>query len=203
MATTGDKLRDADGAWGTAGGWVFGYGSLVNARTHGYAEVLPARARGWRRVWRHARDRRVAFLSVHEVPGAEIAGVVARVPAAEWPALDLRERAYDRTPLADVLHQGPAGIEVQIYRARPEATRPPSPDHPILLSYLEVVAEGFLSVWGPGGVRSFFETTDGWDGPVLDDLGAPIYPRHRPVGNEVREMVRAELCRLGVRPRRR
>ncbi|RMH42387.1 MAG: gamma-glutamylcyclotransferase, partial [Alphaproteobacteria bacterium] len=148
----GRKRRATGGPAPRHAGWVFGYGSLVNARTHGYPRVLPARARGWRRIWRHARDRNVAFLSVHEAEGAEIAGVVAAVPADEWPALDQRERAYERTALSEVLHQGPAGIEVQIYRARPELTRPPSPDHPILMSYLEVVAEGFLAVWGEPGV---------------------------------------------------
>ncbi|RMH48171.1 MAG: hypothetical protein D6688_02520 [Alphaproteobacteria bacterium] len=70
------------------------------------------------------------------------------------------------------------------------------------MSYLEVVAEGFLAVWGEPGVGAFFDTTDGWDGPVLDDLEAPIYPRHRPTDERVRAMLRAELARLGVRPRK-
>ncbi len=30
----------------------FGYGSLVNLRTHGYDDPRPATLHGWRRVWR-------------------------------------------------------------------------------------------------------------------------------------------------------
>ena len=36
----------------------FGYGSLVNRATHDYRQAVPARLKGWRRVWRGTDLRR-------------------------------------------------------------------------------------------------------------------------------------------------
>ena len=55
----------------------------------------------------------------------------------------------------------------------------PSMAHPVLLSYLDVVVQGYLHEFGPDGVERFFATTDGWDAPILDDRAHPHYPRHQ------------------------
>ena len=39
--------------------------------------------------------------------------------------------------------------------------------------------QGYLRVHGEEGVGQFFDTTDGWDMPILDDRAAPLYPRHQ------------------------
>ena len=49
--------------------------------------------------------------------------------------------------------------------------------HPILLSYLDVVIQGYLRHFGPDGVARFVATTEGWNAPVLNDRAAPLYPR--------------------------
>jgi len=53
-----------------------------------------------------------------------------------------------------------------------------------LLSYLDVVVQGFVHEFGTAGAKAFFETTDGWDTPVLDDRAAPIYPRAQTLSAE-------------------
>ncbi|KKL71217.1 hypothetical protein LCGC14_2097120 [marine sediment metagenome] len=155
---------------------VFGYGSLVNRETHGHA-AAPARIDGWRRVWRHTALRPVAYLTAVPVPGCTIEGLIAAVPEGDWAALDMRERAYDRVPVTEVAHALHRDIEVQLYTIPPGKHAAPDAAHPILLSYLDVVIQGYLQEFGPEGADRFFETTDGWDAPILDDRAAPFYSR--------------------------
>ncbi|NNK77392.1 MAG: gamma-glutamylcyclotransferase [Litoreibacter sp.] len=175
--------------------FFFGYGSLVNTRTHDYGTPTPARLSGWRRVWRHTHLREVAFLSARPDPDSQIDGLIAHVPGADWEALDLRERAYNRTPLdhAKVDHALDRPLDVQIYQTDQAHDAPPSVRHPILLSYIDVVVQGYLSVFGEAGVTSFFETTDGWAAPILDDRATPRYTRHQKLSSFERELVDQHL----------
>ena len=157
----------------------FGYGSLVNRATHDYPVAQPARLSGWRRVWRHTATRTVAFLTVVQDDRTEIDGVIASVSGADWAELDERERHYDRVALSGDEIREATTLDLQIYQAKPAKSAPPSVRHPILLSYLDVVVQGYLDVFGTTGVEAFFETTDGWDGPVLNDRPAPRYGRHQ------------------------
>lgn len=179
--------------------YVFGYGSLVNARTHGYAEVHAATITGWRRKWCHAEGRRWAFLAAVPVEGAVLHGVIARVAEAEWMALDQREFSYERVETARVEHPLPHAVRVQHYWVPEGKHRPPDRNEPVLLSYLDTCVEGFLAVFGDVGPARFFDTTDGWDAPVLDDRAAPIYSRHTAPGPEVEAITDAALDRLGAR----
>ncbi len=175
----------------------FGYGSLVNRATHAYPGAQPASLAGWRRVWVHVAVRPVAFLSVEPAPGVTIAGLVADVPGADWAALDAREFAYARHPV--MAATGAGAVPAQVY-AVPQG-QPPSQRHPILLSYLDAVVQGFLREYGPAGAEAFFATTQGWDAPVLDDRATPRYPRAQALTPADRATVDAALTALGVRPR--
>ncbi|MBM9593522.1 gamma-glutamylcyclotransferase family protein [Roseitranquillus sediminis] len=157
--------------------FFFGYGSLVNRATHTFAGAAPARAQGWRRVWRRTPLRPAAFLTVLPDPETEIDGLIAAVPGADWVALDAREAAYDRVPFASLTHSLGGVLETAIYAIPPGAHEAPGPQSPILLSYLDVVLQGYLREFGVAGVARFVTTTDGWDAPVLDDRGTPRYPR--------------------------
>ncbi|MEL6889567.1 MAG: gamma-glutamylcyclotransferase family protein, partial [Pseudomonadota bacterium] len=136
----------------------FGYGSLVNRATHDYPAARPAQLHGWRRTWVRTDLRDVVFLSVRPDPDTSIDGLVAQVPGADWAALDLRETGYDRVPADGQLsvETGP----VAVYQV-PEARQCQDGSHAILLSYLDVVIQGFLREFGPAGVEAFFATTDG------------------------------------------
>ena len=179
--------------------YFFGYGSLVNRATHGYADPQPATLTGWRRVWRHTDLRAVAYLTVVPDPGCEIDGLIAAVPGDDWQALDAREEAYDRIAAAhQVRHALPHAPQIALYTIPEGKHGRPTDRHPVLLSYLDVVVQGYLREFGPTGARRFFDTTDGWDAPVLNDRAAPIYPRHCRLGTEERAFVDGALATLSV-----
>ncbi len=178
--------------------FFFGYGSLVNRDTHAYSEAYPARLAGWRRTWRHTPQRALAFLTAEPADGVEIDGLIARVPGDDWRALDEREAGYARHRIAGGLqHSAPRAVAAQIY-AVPAPDAVPAP-RPILLSYLDVVVQGFLREFGTEGAADFFATTAGWEAPVLDDRAAPRYPRHRVLTRAESAFVDDRLEALGAR----
>lgn len=179
--------------------FFFGYGSLVNTATHIYDRHHRARLSGWRRVWRHTPFRDMAFLTAEPCEGVAIDGLIAAVPGADWAALDLRETGYDRMPLTVGLsHEAADAGEIAVYHIPVDKHGPADGVRPILLSYLDVVVEGYLQVFGAEGGRHFFDTTAGWDGPILNDRAAPRYPRAQLLTEAETAVVDAELGKLGV-----
>ncbi|MBR9650638.1 gamma-glutamylcyclotransferase family protein [Thalassovita aquimarina] len=180
--------------------FFFGYGSLVNRKTHSYGEAHRACATGWRRVWRHTALRPVAFLTAIPDPGARIEGLIAGVPNGDWRALDAREHAYDRVDLRDLDdHPLPFAPKAAIYSIPEGKHGAPSMAHPILLSYLDVVVQGYYQEFGEDGVDRFFATTDGWDAPILDDRAAPQYPRHQALSSAEIRLVDRKLDDIEAR----
>lgn len=173
----------------------FGYGSLVNLNTHDYPNVEQATLKGWRRVWKHHLDTPVAFLSV-EPHDTTLHGITAAVPNADWAALDKREHAYLRRDVSDQFTS-----QTAVYEGNPECIAPAGCDHPILLSYLDVVIGGYATLMGDTGPAHFFETTSDW-ASVLDDRDDPQYPRAQPLTDPIRETVDSALKQLGITPRR-
>lgn len=169
--------------------YFFGYGSLVNRRTHDHDDAHPARIRGWRRAWRHTALRPVAFLTVVPDPDAESLGLMAGVPGADWAALDRREAAYDRVLAEDVDHALPHLPEVSLYHIPDGKHGVPGRAHPVLLSYIDVVVQGFLNEFGEDGVAHFFRTTSGWDAPIARDRHDPRYARHQTLSRKERALV--------------
>ncbi|KPN64290.1 Cation transport regulator ChaC [Aliiroseovarius crassostreae] len=184
--------------------FFFGYGSLVNRRTHSYENVQPARLSGWRRAWRASPLRAVCYLTVVPDEGGEIDGLIASVPGADWAALDLRERAYVRVPLNGQTGNGQSGngqsgnsrvahqageVDLAVYAIELGAHFDPTRDNPVLLSYLDVVVQGYLDVFGRAGVDHFFQTTDGWHAPIRNDRADPIYPRAQVTSAEEKDLV--------------
>jgi hypothetical protein len=181
------------------GVYFFGYGSLVNPETHDFAPVHRARAEGWRRAWVARPERAVCYLSA--VPDAHsfIDGLIAPVPAGGWEKLDEREAAYARLDGTDHVSHDSAAERIALYAVAPEHHAAPGPDNPILLSYLDTVIAGYLAVYGPQGAAHFFETTSGWQAPVLDDRAAPRYQRAVAPVPEVIERVDEALASFGSR----
>ena len=179
--------------------YFFGYGSLVNRWTHDFADARPARLTGWRRAWCHTELRPIAFLTAVPEVGAEIEGLIARVPGADWAALDEREYAYDRIGAsAAVTHDLPEAPEIAVYAVPAHRQREGDTAHPILLSYLDVVVQGYLREFGEAGVARFFETTSGWEAPVLNDRAAPRYPRSQTLEPAQVALVDRHLAALGA-----
>lgn len=155
----------------------FGYGSLVNTQTHSYPAVQDAKLDGWRRVWRHTSRRPVAYLTVQPAEGSQIDGIIAAVPDADWAALDAREHAYLRNSVTQRISAANMPTETAVYAIPDGHHTDPTTLHPILLSYIDVVVQGYLQRFGDPGVARFFETTDGWDAPIINDRAAPRYSR--------------------------
>jgi hypothetical protein len=180
--------------------FFFGYGSLVNRDTHAYTPAFRARLKGWRRTWRHTEGRAVPFLTGVRCAASEIDGLVALVPGADWAALDLREEGYDRhavTP-AHLTVDSEHPVAAQIYAVADHRAVTRTNHAAILMSYLDVVVQGYLREFGDEGARAFFTTTDGWDTPVRDDRTHPAYPRHKQLTPAERSFVDDRLKDLGV-----
>ncbi|WP_306418084.1 gamma-glutamylcyclotransferase family protein [Albidovulum aquaemixtae] len=179
----------------------FGYGSLVNRATHDYAPGEPALLRGWRRTWRHTRLRPWPYLSA-EPAESEIEGLVAAVPGDDWALLDQREAAYRRHTLAhEHITSSPGWADrVEIY-AVDEVNAAKAAVHPILLSYLDTVVQGFLREFGEAGVARFFATTTSWTA-LLDDREEPIYSRHQRATASERALTDGHAEALGLARRR-
>lgn len=180
--------------------YFFGYGSLVNLSTHDFPDPRPARLKGWRRAWRHTDLRPVAFLTAIPDPECEIDGMIAHVPRNDWAALDEREWAYDRTPATQsISHPLQHEVEIAVYAVPAERQNAPDGPHPILLSYIDVVVQGYLRAFGTEGADRFFATTDGWDAPILNDRPAPRYPRHQQLKPSETEFVDDRLKQVSAR----
>ena len=179
--------------------YFFGYGSLVNRRTHSFQNTQPAQVSGWRRAWRRSPLRKVCYLTAVPDRADYIEGVIASVPGADWAALDERERAYARVPLGPELRHQAGAVDVAIYAIEHDKHFEPTDENPVLLSYLDVVVQGYLSEFGMTGVTHFFETTEGWHAPILNDRDAPMYTRAQNLTEDERQIVNEGLSRLSAK----
>jgi cation transport protein ChaC len=187
----------------------FGYGSLVNANTLAPGtRGVRVRVTGWRRAWRHsgltAFGRRCT-LTVYRDCDSAIDGVVIAQPVDTLAALDRREGQYTRHALdageLEWLDAPPDGWPAPfLYVGNAEHCRPGDADHPIMLSYLDVVIAGFLRTFGASGADHFLQTTDDWHVPVLNDRAAPRYPRALSLSSSERQRVDRCLEELAIVP---
>lgn len=178
--------------------YFFGYGSLVNRDTHVYQNTARAQLAGWRRTWVYTSARGQAFLSVIEDHASTIDGLIAEVPDADWAALDAREHGYARILSGNAAQHSHAPAKQVSHYAVPQETWTQSNESHILLSYLDVVVQGYLREFGAGGVSRFFDTTDRWDTPVLNDRAAPLYPRAQTLTAQETALVDQHLALRGV-----
>ena len=179
--------------------YFFGYGSLVNQATHDFANPQPARIKGWRRAWRHTDLRPVAFLTAIPDPDCEIEGLIAHVPHGDWDALDQREWAYERILVTKtVSHALTHDVEIAIYAVEEGLHTAPTERYPILLSYLDVVVQGYLRQYGSDGADRFFATTEGWEAPILNDRADPRYPRHQQLSTSDKQFIDDRLANIGA-----
>ncbi len=177
--------------------YFFGYGSLVNRKTHTYGDVQTARLLGWRRIWRQTTYAPRPILTVEPCADVVIDGLIAHVPDGDWQALDAREHAYDRVAVNEnIAHGHDAALDVAAYTV-PHGKFPTcQPPRPIYLSYLDVVVQGYLAEFGEAGVRQFINTTVGWEAPIKDDRSDPVYPRSQILSRAQTRLVDAELARV-------
>lgn len=178
--------------------YVFGYGSLVNSATHDYRDLRQARLPGWQRLWCTTNARDLAFLSAEPAKDAFVDGVIAQVSEAAWAELDIREASYDRHDVTDRIDHGLGGSVQIVTYSVPRSEPAPAP-RPILLSYLDVVLQGYLRATDEKLAAQFFDTTLHWDGGIVNDRAAPMYPRAQPLSPQETAFVDAQIKAHGVR----
>ena len=165
----------------------FGYGSLVNLRTHNYQNPKPTQVIGWQREWVSSTIRDVAFLSVKPSKKITLQGMSASTKNIGWKALDIRETGYYRHKLIN--------LDMQMYIGDPKTIN----NHvkqPILLSYLDCVIQGYHEHFGEQGVIDFFATTFNWDHPIFNDRNLPQYPRAITLNQYEQDLVDYHLAQL-------
>lgn len=162
---------------------VFVYGSLVGDLTlSGCVRAQSARLDGWARQWRHSVTTEwgnTCALTVSREAGATVNGSLLHCRASAMKHLDRREVGYRRLHVTSVRlpHPRHSSTAAEIYVSEANHLSWASDEHPIWLSYVRTVAVGFLRTYGQAGLDEFVTGTQGWDGPLLDDSGAPRYPR--------------------------
>lgn len=180
------------------GVWVFGYGSLVSPTSFGRTlgrpltpgvDHLAAELGGFGRRWNYGvmhstgwwvdaagehHERTIVALGVAPAARETCNGVIGWVDADELPALDHRERFYDRVDVsglvtvadgrrldAPVMVYVPRPVAVEHYeRARDRGTAA------IEQRYWSLVDEAFRALGGPDHAR-YHATTPAPDVPVL------------------------------------
>ncbi len=180
----------------------FGYGSLVNRATlrTDYVSAMPARLKGWRRLWRPRPDMPgfpAALLTVEADATAICDGLLIFERRENLAAVDQREARYDRVPVSrealDTKSDLPDDFEGYVYVAQREL--PPHPQPPMILqSYLDAVMQGFLVEHGEAGLRRFVTETGEFHIPVQRDRDDPIYPRSVVLSEEERSLFDALLA---------
>lgn len=164
----------------------FGYGSLVNPKTHRTNVVRCERAqlRGFSRTWQarpEPADRPIALLScARSNIDNELEGLLVFDRVENLPSLDEREAGYDRMSIGRedlVLTSGSTLPNCPIYVYTGRAPFAPERDHFILQSYLDAVLQGYLHQYGVQGTRNFIERTAAFDTALLADRHEPLYSR--------------------------
>lgn len=178
----------------------FGYGSLINDKTRPpNISAEKAVLHGWRREWRvtgqlktsWGAKHNVCALSVRRDASCSIAGILVEEPMDNLANLDRREARYDRFPV-DV-NQGVVTQKAFVYQASSAHAQWGSDEAPICLSYIDCVLQGVLHHFGEEGLANFFQTTDGWHVPILNDRDQPIYPRAIELNHVEVELIDAKL----------
>lgn len=162
---------------------IFGYGSLVNARTRKLTgetgKAIPVEVADYQRRWNVPikKQNRTAF-GVEKKEGQVCNGVVVEVSEAELEKFDIRETGYYREKISldkiESNHKIPDG-NIWIYI--PEKPQLASEQYPIVQSYLDVTLEGCFE-FSVDFAKKFIKTTKDWRKPWLNDRTQPRYPRY-------------------------
>jgi hypothetical protein len=94
--------------------------------------------------------------------------------------LDLREAGYTRIELPRK-QISPFGLQEipftkRVYTYITDQVSLPSLEYPITQSDIDAILTGCLRDYGEGFARAVVETTNGWEGPWINDRQKPRYP---------------------------
>jgi len=184
---------------------IFAYGSLLNKATWSFnADIELVRADGWVRQWRQIvqTDKGIiCALTISPSSKSSIDGILLEVSDSVGRILNKREVGYNKTkiPASRILQsvQGKIDVSLKIpaitYTASKSTIGWATKKAPILLSYIDVVAKGYFDLFGLEGAKNFFNTTQGWNLPILNDRDKPLYPRAVQLNTEFLELVDQQI----------
>ncbi|MCT4656264.1 MAG: gamma-glutamylcyclotransferase [Cohaesibacter sp.] len=197
--------------------WVayFGYGSLVNDRTRNLESFgLAGRLQGFRRQWRmrskiggNANPAQGGATSLNVIKDADSAidGLLIFDHKDHLPLVDQRERNYRRIAFDlaefETSFDIPHGVETYIYLGEPDYRHWAQEAYPVLQSYCDAVMQGFLEKFGHDGLERFMAESDGWQRPLLQDRGDPLYPRAVVLTQSEKDLFDQLLVNAGAHPR--
>eukprot|EP00760_Papus_ankaliazontas_P014531 PhM_4_TR16093/c0_g1_i2/m.90112 len=186
---------------------VLSYGSLMNAASRTLTlpncnHAFAVRVKNYRRVW-GPQSLMWTPLGVEVCAGCSTLMVCFETD--DLAAFDSREALYTRVAVPRdcvSLHRpDPVAMALldddrtRIWIYDPDTTLLPDPAHPILLSYVDVVAAGLWEMAGEMGTAEFLCETKGWS-VIADDRAMPRYSKAKGVviPPEVTELVDQELA---------
>jgi len=191
--------------------YYFGYGSLVNRATrHPDEPSIRVTLQGWTRQWAHRAVRPwqqqgqsgqgVTALTVAQIPGAAIDGVLVPIAVHDLPQLDVREVGYGRLeiPLSDFsIHDDAPDLSAdsRIIMYQSSNRQWADEQQPLIISYIHCVMRGYEQQFGAAGLQRFMRTTAGWHLPLLDDRDVPVYPRAVDLESSVMQSLDVQLSR--------
>jgi len=160
---------------------VFGYGSLLNRATlPPGARLEEATITGWVRQWRNrcaTATGPVCGLTLAPRARSVVEGAVMHFAPEHHNALMAREADYAQMSECEAQLAAGESVIVTVFSSRPELNDWACDALPICLSYVDVVLQGFLQVYGAAGVEHVLDTTEGWHLPLINDRSLPRYPR--------------------------
>ena len=115
-------------------------------------------------------------------------------------ALETRESAYRRHSIGHQISKRPGQrADTDVFAIPKSIQCQPGENSTLLLSYIDVVVQGYFRMFGEPGVQDFFDTTAGWGAQIINDRAAPIYPRHQLLSDKETTMVDDGLARLDTK----
>eukprot|EP00033_Pygsuia_biforma_P002054 GCRY01002282.1.p1 GENE.GCRY01002282.1~~GCRY01002282.1.p1 ORF type:complete len:216 (+),score=33.78 GCRY01002282.1:167-814(+) len=199
--------------------FIFGYGSLIaeesRSRTGVCGDTFVVSLKGFQRCWGvKIESAKCTALGVTLPMGdqkeVKTTGVLVNIPEEELPNFDKRERNYSRV----LVDWSQVEFETQ-YNQRPREylsskayayiateVHPPTPEYPILQSYVDVILHGCLE-YGEDFTKRFIQTSCSWQ-HILDDRAAPRYARPivlaAPLQSKIDTLLASQLGSTAARP---
>jgi len=179
--------------------FVFGYGSLICSHSRritvpeqAHKVATPVVANGVERMWSKRTNRGMTAMGVRFEPDAQCVGVLLPVNETELRSFDKREQGYDRKRLSldqvdlvsflDPTYYQSEDHAVFVHAKQQKNDRkialwvyvqrdplPPTPEHPIVQSYVDVILRGCLSI-SEEFAKEFIETTVGWHPKEMEHI---------------------------------
>lgn len=164
--------------------YIFGYGSLIcqdsRSRTGFSGKAHPIEVNGIARKWSmHSPEWPATAVSAHDEEREISNGVYFEVDSVNLEKFDEREQGYQRVAVSwdrvkqMSLQSLPTQGTLWAYVGNEKGQ--PTPEKPIMQSYLDVILNGCLD-YGPEFAARFAQTTHFWE-HLVDDRHQPQYPR--------------------------